>query len=269
MGSWDETCAISNIPITREDDVVLVFLVRDAEGDAFVPCLPIYGSYSDCGRIKITVGQDPELSLLSKQWSSYFQKDLDLPAAQEALAIERIPIRNGNFLHRVLVRRDVWDAMLQLSVRNWDNHTIVYEDFIQNASDLGVAIQELPAPDDILYRMTLDLVKAQSYGYLDYGFLQVFERACVLMPQPLECLGSFLAHIVDADEGYTDFLEPYVLQHLLASLAELRFVEFIMSQARMSWTVPSSRYVGSQVANFSLVGDFHEAMSDIAKESMQ
>jgi len=61
VGSWNETCALSYLPIDAGDEIVCLLVVtrsqdRDRCGpvDRFIPrTIPLYGTYDDYGRIKL------------------------------------------------------------------------------------------------------------------------------------------------------------------------------------------------------------------------
>lgn len=265
MGSWSETCNLSNLPIIEDDEVVFMLLVRDRPGNIFVASLPIYGAYRDCGEVTLAPGQKERLNLLEAQWYSAFQVERDFDYIQEKLARAGMCLEEDSYLHRILIRMDVWDGMLKQSVGTWRGGPIIsYGGFTQGVAELEDAIENLPHPDDSLYELSLDLIKEKSYGYLNYGFRRTFESES-FSPQPFGCMGTVMARIVDAKAGYEDFLEPDTLHGILAPLAELRYVEFLMCQARMSWAVPDDRYVGSQTANFALSANLHKLMGDIAE----
>lgn len=62
MGSWNETCGISNLPIMRNDEIVLFLLENKCRGSIldcmdlsspnsfFEPIFPIFAKYNDCGK---------------------------------------------------------------------------------------------------------------------------------------------------------------------------------------------------------------------------
>lgn len=63
MGCWNETCRLSNLQITADDEVVVALLVKQAEDvQRFFPCyyntnyaplcLPVVGKYDDYGGVK-------------------------------------------------------------------------------------------------------------------------------------------------------------------------------------------------------------------------
>ncbi len=79
MGSWTETCAISNLPVEGGSDVVLIYLIENAyrkhSRDAsrgvysktfYAPAsLPLFGTYADYGEIDIDPGPENDPGRLS------------------------------------------------------------------------------------------------------------------------------------------------------------------------------------------------------------
>lgn len=97
MGSWNETCALSNLPIPCETEVVwLLITVNPYKGIGtgcylsdyyFVRTPPLFGVYDDYGRVELHEGQELLLDEIQKQ----FAKDL-LPHAQtDRTKLCRIP----------------------------------------------------------------------------------------------------------------------------------------------------------------------------------
>lgn len=69
MGSWDETCAISNLPISPGDKVYWLLLTKNpytkfsetgcySNDFFFVRSIPILGKYEDCGEVKVSDGEE-------------------------------------------------------------------------------------------------------------------------------------------------------------------------------------------------------------------
>lgn len=78
MGSWNETCGLSNLPITPGDEVVFLLLTKNPYDDHigrsgcyhtdffFVRSIPLYGAYDDYGRVAIHKGQDKAIDLIKR-----------------------------------------------------------------------------------------------------------------------------------------------------------------------------------------------------------
>lgn len=122
MGSWNETCGISRLPIEQDDDVKIVFLVRKkcfGEGelaslfissafkegslgystDEWVPILfPLSAKYNDYGTIK-SIKKDLANNLLT----SYFQK----ANLYNISSLKKIEFSNLNDLFKLIEREEI------------------------------------------------------------------------------------------------------------------------------------------------------------------
>lgn len=119
MGSWNETCGLSNLPIGVGDKVVFLLLTQNPyadhvgrsgcyTGDFFFPrSIPLYGKYDDYGTVLIDDGQEAIIDLIKQG----FAVDL-IP--QEASQYRHGPINMGewtiytlqDWLHEGKVRID-------------------------------------------------------------------------------------------------------------------------------------------------------------------
>jgi len=266
MGSWDETCALSNLPIPAGEEVVFLLLCCREPGNHYVLSVPVYGTYADYGRVTAAEGQEVETSLALSQTEKAFTSPLkDFSELQESLGTDGVPFGEVR-LYRILVRKDVWEGMLSFSARNWEDYSIEYADMEKGALQLEEAILSVPPVGDPLRGATLSLVEAESHGYFEYGFTRPFDKEICVRDNKavyLASIGSFLSKILQGVPGYEQYQTNPKLNSLLTSLARLRFVEFIMSQSRMTWSVPGGRYTGSQEENFDLTKKIHKMMGNL------
>jgi len=84
MGSWNETCALSNLPIVGGDEVVWIFITEGPYADSkgcgicdywFPRSVPVFGTYADCGRIEPMEGQEVILDTIMEQFKSDSRTD--------------------------------------------------------------------------------------------------------------------------------------------------------------------------------------------------
>lgn len=78
MGSWNETCGLSNLPISPGEKVVFLMLTKNPHEDHvgrsgcyhtdffFVRSIPLYGVYDDYGKVAIDSGQDAAIDLIKQ-----------------------------------------------------------------------------------------------------------------------------------------------------------------------------------------------------------
>jgi hypothetical protein len=70
MGCWNETCAITNLPIHCEEDMVVFFTLYHNGEWKLIP-VPFYGQYDDYGWFDPDSGQEPKLSVLNTMLSGF------------------------------------------------------------------------------------------------------------------------------------------------------------------------------------------------------
>lgn len=150
MGSWNSTCALSNLPIKRGDKVVFLALTENIVSylstgisSLWAPTsLPIYAKYDDFGSIeKWSKSEEPLLDMAL----NYFKRSLvgpctvrmndgrDVKVEKETLTVEQMLValceekiaKVTLFGHgkakcvAVLIRRDVWNSLLKMEVADF------------------------------------------------------------------------------------------------------------------------------------------------------
>jgi len=155
MGCWNETCAISNLPIRAGDPTYFIMLTRTPwehkDGSTgcyyndhwFLRALPMLGEYDDYGKIEEwkkdwihdLIIEQFKFDLVIKDQNSR-EETLDIPAQTiENVTFDNIAdwLREGNVKVRsgigggrkeldvvkCLIRKDVWDMLLQMSWKDW------------------------------------------------------------------------------------------------------------------------------------------------------
>lgn len=74
MGCWNETCLISNLPITHREEVIVSIVEKSTWGPEHTPiCLPVVGKYDDYGSIE----NFDESSLAFKYIMKHFGNNYD------------------------------------------------------------------------------------------------------------------------------------------------------------------------------------------------
>lgn len=137
MGCWNATCGISQLPIMHRDPIRLFLLGRgtsvthDGRGGFCYPTglwspigLPFVGTYDDYGGIEDPKQVAEELS--KKVLAEYGIKDTSKKFLDE---VERGKISLSQFgkvapIGQVLVREDVWQATLGVTLSSWRNRVI-------------------------------------------------------------------------------------------------------------------------------------------------
>lgn len=118
MGSWNETCAVSNLPILDGDEVYWLLLTQNPYTkfsktecyctDFFFPrCLPVLGKYVDCGEVEPSDGEglfaqsiidQLKTDMIEWRYSDYVPRyEGDDKSREEGLGIPETTFENLNF----------------------------------------------------------------------------------------------------------------------------------------------------------------------------
>lgn len=118
MGCWNETCGITNLPVSYNDKAVLVPLVRDkfatTEDEQWIPAgLPVFGRYDDYGGI--VVDPDNEFPEYSEQAIGLLTRSSTSSGALNTRLSEwlRPDERLDDDRESLLIHREAWDDALE------------------------------------------------------------------------------------------------------------------------------------------------------------
>jgi len=113
MGCWNETCQLTNLPISNGERVVMFPLTATIARDEWLPVelktltLPIFGSYDDYGFIE-DVEDDPELELFMKAFSRYYKFE----SLEELRDLQHSnPTVGRHSFAFGFILREVWDGL--------------------------------------------------------------------------------------------------------------------------------------------------------------
>lgn len=158
MGSWTETCGISNMPVNDGDEVVLIYLKqnqfrksdREASrgvypGHFYAPAtLPLYGTYADYGSVDVSEGPENDAG--------------------------RISIRN-------VIKWMKWDLIKEAMIERWNVH---YDDDFKNGAEPNEKNWEIKSE-----QMNIELDQNQFHDAAERGriFVAGYDgNACALTP---------------------------------------------------------------------------------------
>jgi hypothetical protein len=127
MGTWNETCGLSSLPIEEGGtQAVLVPLIKGTYHDTgcsgfsyptglWQPLmLPFYGVYDGCGTLERPTCVDLDLAKrvfgqIGHPWTKSTLKDLE-----RGEMVGRLHFREPGPIGQVLIRRDIWDFTLTM-----------------------------------------------------------------------------------------------------------------------------------------------------------
>lgn len=274
MGSWEETCAVSNLPIRYGDDAVLIYLTsngssptlaRSCESDnLFIPStMPIFGTYHDYGRLEYTDGPENAVGILSVQnlmkeinYSGQdhfsFQED-----CERGEVYHNLEWSNSDNLYKVtpiLIHRKVWDVIV--STKRYFFKTDTYLSFEEDLERGKVQIQEwLEDKKDINKLIGDKYYFISSYfSHSEPGFSMFFGA---------ESAVSHYQNNLFALWDKTDI----PLNSIAESVCSMIHLYFFMRYNRKAWHIPCG--AGSQDINYDGAISFYESMAQIAKEEKE
>ena len=294
MGSWDETCALSNLPIMPGEEVYWLILSRnvyhkfDKSGCYhndffFVRSIPLLGVYDDYGEIEIAEGEEIICDSIIRQykqdvvsWLYEHHKKDDGKSRQEFLGIpevrpDNISISNlQNWFHEgmVYVNWNVFDK---------DEHAIrgVPTTKVMVRKDVWDSLLACDTPgflgekiDISFYGEKVNKIISEledREGPLDFAdkFIiedildQIIEKKYFRNSPNKACMALF-------DKYLNKEISREQLEKVLHRVKELATIENVMASTRRAW-MPTVG-AGSQETNFNLHAEVHSKIVDIARE---
>lgn len=232
MGCWNETCAISGLPILAGDECVEIYLsenpfynVGSSHDDYFfVKYLPIYGIYDDYGSIRPN-DEDQKLVLFivddiankptNIPIKTLSKKDLD-SFIDEGLYLKSSPKDHKKKLklERILIHKSIWDKILSMNYVNY-NETVI---------DLNYFISE-----------NIGDTPYSSFSVYE-NYKKSYKKICSLHPQEKE--------------------------FFIRRKSEMEMVELILTLTRFCWHPTSGK--GSQGDEKHLFIDLHTKFLEVA-----
>lgn len=167
MGSWSETCALSNLPITIGDEVVWLLLTKNPYADNgtgcyfndyfFVRSVPIFGKYDDYGEMAPGENEGLFLELVKQQFAldlmRHEQNERDKTCGIPAVDMADFSFGQlQNWLHEGHVRIDGEYLYTQANIRH-NKRTRESIEHVRAYCAHDTCPTPLPDKSDFVYKM--------------------------------------------------------------------------------------------------------------------
>lgn len=292
MGSWNATCGLSGLPITRGTPAKLVLLTQGlsqheggpppADGttypdDLWRPAVwPITGTYDDCGLIEKP--EIPSLKLFGARLERMAPKteDAEFFKALSRKKLDRDTeagerFYRGALLHRtfggnrplghVLIREDVWEAALSIDVGVWHTSSSRAE----YRKEIEAYLDETMA----WLAETVPLRDKPGTGALEAAFKRSFKME--------HHEKHFIRTLFREGRWFENLIQDVLLEKMdlrredmlpaAYEVADLLHLRNVMMQLRMAWSPGTSR--GSQETSWRTHKTFHQAVIAIAEARLK
>jgi hypothetical protein len=295
MGSWDETCALSNLPIMVGEEVVYLLLTQNPHKDHigrtgcyyndffFVRSTPLYGTYNDYGTVHFHHGQEVIINLILEG----FKIDL-IENPSEHVCLSELTFENlqkwlnaglvridrnkldkcYNNTHspviNIMVRRDVWDAYV-----NTDFDPDMYTGMPTITARIEMvqkAIENYQEQTILLNKLTDLKEKIFLNQTMRHGWLFAHKALTPTRNPPFSIQDDWTRQTILEWYQKDDFITKDDLLLVLTRMCEIAHVESIMSATRMDWHPTTGSGMQSENEHFELHSQMFEKMANIAKK---
>jgi hypothetical protein len=271
MGSWNETCGLSGLPITYETETLLFPLINGTyyrsgcSGFSYPTglwqpmTLPLCGPYSDYGRIEKFECADLDLvkyafmRTTGKVWSEGTEGEAHgtLHELERGKLTGTLYGQEAGPIGQELIRRDVWDTLLTLS----GDRDKVREDARFWLTHVSTTDPETQLRDYF----------NQEIGMLEErGATTFFHGILAGGASPLPALKTFVLH--QKYQFLTKDLPYERLEKVTLAFADVLCINETMGALRRAWGPQPG--AGSQDIEFELHRDFADCVSAIAAKEI-
>lgn len=278
MGSWSETCAISNLPITYQDEVVYLLITEKGAdrgngvyyNDYFMfRSVPLFSTYEDCGAVKegSDEHEDSVLETMRVQFANdLIEKELgENQCHDHEVKLKDFNLENlGNWLHggrvsvkgfrgddtvrKIMILRSVWDVMVNTRIdRDFGPDSTIegyrssMVDFLSAYRSARIKLPRLPIRYSYEGERTLSSDLLMSHGqFWGYG----------------ESPGDVLERELRKEEGKENAMA-------IDRICQLAMVTDVMRATRMA--VQPTVGAGCQHEDYRTTAEMHERFGAIAR----
>lgn len=291
MGCWNETCALSNLPIMRGAPTYLIFMMsapttlKEGQTGCYVddfwliPAIPLLGKYDDYGRV-----DQLEKGLFAQLVAEQIQATLVPHEEHEGkfnlmnlqnwchdgnckIKAPLLPPKTEHELVKTFIRKDVWDWFVTQTVEDFRGaHTLqtmqkdaaeylncwtIKQDEINKIEDPNERLSKLFGMD---FEMETSLLgKNQFYSHFK----------CSRHGRLPWTLGHYDRQIQEKYRSGSITKETAL--EIYNRIAEIMHVEAVMSELRICWH-PTS-FSGSQDQDYRMHAAFHTKIAEIATKT--
>jgi hypothetical protein len=286
MGSWEETCGLSGLPITRGDKALLFLLVPGTALDGhsgfsypvglWMPTAPpFFGKYDD-DRGTLDFAKKPPAhwpltsELLKDMGLSWRDNDTDdwqpLPLAYNyGKFFEKIErgwvqgktarFSSGKFsLGQMLVRQDIWDTLLGMKFETWYGEAEREQAHADAREFIQYVLDHPPKEKDLSWPFSVE-------RHFEQKVPSVFFSSIFHPGESGPSLGRYRVAIMHGLVNKS--LDAETAQAILYEIADLAHVNRMMSHLRRAWGPQSGK--GSQDINYELHAAFLRKAAEIAE----
>jgi len=270
MGCWNHTCAITNLPIYEDEDVVVILLKARSEPNedsfcyptAYYAPLPFYfeGKYNDYGAVKDCHGAALDI-IVDKLREKLFELEQgenqfhDIPAKRNEFDIDMLfsldhenrlfihnpvkspyDMREKIYIKHIVIRKEVFDGIVDgIVIDSCLTGLVTYKDLVNQFPLFTKDVDDIVSLDKdhfarTFWRMTHKIGDTTVAEFLAYN-----GQGSYGMNHPLDANETLFSLREKADKRYWDVLDNAVRMSLLMTF---------MVNSRKSWHIPSG--VGSQ-----------------------
>lgn len=294
MGSWDETCALSHLPISGGEVVFLLLTespyVCNSTGVGpsdfhFVRSIPIYGAYVDCGEISPHKSEKYKLELLKRQFG------LDLIPQKSHRLPQDINMDNYTFsrlqswLHEGEVtvdknmsqRADVVgdedeDEFKLPVVPSVVRKVLIRKDVWDSILQVTIPYYSLSEQEEkISEYITKELnhyTKKQTKNEIELMLGEVKAGRVILKSDdPTYANNLFTVTKIALQNVVAMNPTEAELKSMVSSVVEMSFISAVICASRMNWNPTCGS--GSQEVNFDVSLRVHNRMANVARAAIE
>jgi hypothetical protein len=288
MGSWNETCGLSNLPITYKTPCLLFLLVkreedRNAGGFPYPSgswrpiSLPLHGTYDDYGILELDASANEVfMPYIKERFLDAGMVNGD--CAQFLRDVERGKVRSPHRLSHVLpdrpigqmlVRKDVWDYLLKVKWdRGWtnlDGSTLRRdaEAWIDDLLKLKPKLEEAPLKAfSLTSEFDMDQEAKHPRSSVSRALYSSACDPCVITRTPLEMM---ILGWGEKNMGERQEISREEAISVLIAAGEVSYVDALMGCLRRAWRPQPGK--GSQDTEWQLHCQFSLKIAEIAQET--
>lgn len=235
MGTWNETCALSNLPI-RKGDKIVFFIIQEKERGYYYPVtLPLFGEYNQIGYVeKITRNADFVASFLG---TAVVNLDENLHQLIKSFS---------NDTYVMMVHEEMYQSVLhEVGNRTPIGESACYQTALLNMVQASMHLPQVPQ-----YPM---VEKAKAHGLIDAAGIEKLveseKQQIQTQNENLNTLSRYIcSHLYPLKDMYMNMIKNKDAD-LARELVEIFMFDTALGYARKKW-MPQAGAGSSSEENF-------------------